>query len=168
MTDETPCHCLICVDHGIELDDFDRRTISVVRAHGWNALAIPADDSGPGWAYTIGLWHSFRSPEVAIFGIDDIETMQACLNILGEAVRAGDRLVEGAQRDDVIEDHPITLKPIHPSWYKSLFGMGLFFYRRPPLPFLEVVWPDSSMGVRQPQLWIPKAEHPPGPWPDLP
>ncbi|MFE3449749.1 DUF4262 domain-containing protein [Nonomuraea sp. NPDC059194] len=180
MTDELPCHCIICVDHDVDLDDFDRRTIGLVQEHGWVAQAVAADDSGPGWAYTVGLWHTLRSPEIAIFGIDDLATMQHCLNGLGDAIREGRTLVVDQERDDVIEGLPVTIKAVHRSWHEPLFGQALYFYQHSPVPFMEVVWPDRSglfpwqdgcaAGVRdrQPQLWIPKPNHPAGVWADLP
>jgi hypothetical protein len=59
-------------------------------------------------------------------------------------------------------------------WYRAFFGGAIRFYRKPPFPVLEVVWPDkggffpwqaeSSVSYRdlQPQLWLLPAMHPQG------
>ncbi|GLW98798.1 hypothetical protein Misp02_28850 [Microtetraspora sp. NBRC 16547] len=140
---------------------------------------VPEDETGPGWAFTIGLHHSFGSPEVAMFGLD-LDLMRACLNTLADAIAAGHPMLPGQERDDVLEGFPVVIKPVHESWYKPLFGAALWFYRRQPLAFMEMVWPDRDglfpwdencpSGVRelQPSLWVSKSEHAPGPWAQLP
>ncbi|MEE4540394.1 DUF4262 domain-containing protein [Streptomyces sp. V4-01] len=49
---------------------------------------VPADDNGPGWACTIGLWHSHRLPEPAVFGLG-APAMHTVLNDLGRLAVAG-------------------------------------------------------------------------------
>ena len=85
MTDGQPtCPCIICLDYGDrdQLDDIDRNTIGHVKKHGWSVMQIPEDDLGPGWAFTIGLWHTHHQPEMAIFGLD-IDTMKTLPQRLG-------------------------------------------------------------------------------------
>ncbi|MET8991534.1 DUF4262 domain-containing protein [Nonomuraea wenchangensis] len=55
-------------------------------------------------------------------------------------------------------------------------GGRIGFYRRPPFPFLQVVWPnrdgtfpwrsdgDDRCRGHQPHLWLRPDEHPPGVW----
>lgn len=71
---------------------------------------------------------------------------------------------------------PWSREPSPPSWYVDLFGYALWFAQGPPLPFLQLIWPDrdgrfpwnESSGHRcrvdQPQLWIPHDDHATGPW----
>ncbi|MEV0971867.1 DUF4262 domain-containing protein [Microtetraspora glauca] len=179
MTDPASCPCVICVAPCVELDAFDQRTIAHVEQYGWSVVMVPEDETGPGWAFTIGLRHSLGSPEVAMFGLD-LDLMRECLNTLANAIAAGHPVSPGQERDDVMERLPIVIKPVHESWHKPLFGAALSFYRHRPQPFMEMVWPDNaglfpwsescSPRVRelQPSLWIPKAEHVPGPWAELP
>jgi hypothetical protein len=70
----------------------------------------------------------------------------------------------------------VVVRPVDESWYPDLFGMGMHFYRRPPLPMLQLIWPDRhgrfpwepDVGERcrtyQPMLWLPKDDHPPSMW----
>ncbi|MEU0519390.1 DUF4262 domain-containing protein [Streptosporangium sp. NPDC006007] len=179
MFDQLTCHCLLCVEQDVELDEIDRSTMPHVREHGWAVIMVPEDEDGPGWAFTVGLWHTLRSPEVAMFGLG-VEVMRSCLNTLADAIAAGHRLVADQKRDDVIRGYPVLTRNVDESWYRSLFGTALHFYRRPPLPFVEVLWPDAAgrfpgeadarpeLSDRQPSLWIPKDDHAPGVWTKLP
>ncbi|GII02827.1 hypothetical protein Pta02_48350 [Planobispora takensis] len=180
MSDQPVCHCLLCEEHDVEPDDLDLRTIrGNVLEHGRAVVVIPQDEDGPGWAFTVGLWHTLRSPEIAVFGLRT-EVMHACLNTLADEIAAGRTVAAGQERRDVIRDYPVAVRDVHASWYRSLFGTALHFYRRPPLPFTEIVWPDArgrfpwereavpGLAERQPALWIPKDDHAPGYWSKLP
>ncbi len=171
------CHCVIHEPPGNRggWDDGDRKLVADVERHGWGVFGINADGSLPGWAFTAGLWHSLGSPEVAMFGLL-VPDMQSWLNDLGEQIRGGLHLRENEAREGILPDFPVTFRPVHTSWYRDLFGYALWFAQRPPLPILQVVWPDRhgrfpwhpDCGERcrfdQPQLWLAKDEHPMGRW----
>jgi hypothetical protein len=178
VTDDQPtCPCIICRDYGDrdQLDAIDRNTIGHVEEHGWSVVQIPEDDLGPGWAFTVGLWHSHRLPELAIFGLE-IDTMKACLNVLGRQTADGWPPELGYERSHVIDGDPVLFQTIEPRWYKTFFGTAMAFYRRPPIPFIQVLWADShqrfptdpecepTVRDRQPSLWLPPDQHPQGVW----
>ncbi|MET7474656.1 DUF4262 domain-containing protein [Streptomyces sp. NPDC005648] len=171
-TDHTVCHCVVC-QNITELDARTRSVVATIDQHGWQVMMIPTDDQGPGWAYTIGLWHRHRIPELAMFGLD-IRLMQTVLNDLGQRAVEGQPLEADKERHDVASV-PVVLKPVDYRWYKAFFGTALGYYRKPPLPFLQVVWPNrdgafpwqpggEDLLVRQPRLWLRPDEHPAGVW----
>lgn len=173
------CRCLICHgENAEEIGVIEQQTIRHVQEHGWSVMKIPADAQGPGFAYTIGLWHSYRSPELAMFGLD-VEPMHVMLNALGDKAATGAVLDDGQQHSDIIDGLPIALKAARGPWFSTFFGRALAFYQRPPLRVLQVLWPDAdgrflwhpeSSAVHrasQPQLWLNPTNHPVGVWTDL-
>ncbi|MEV0180003.1 DUF4262 domain-containing protein [Streptomyces sp. NPDC050625] len=181
MPHECPaCRCVICHDYGDrdEADRLDLRTVEQVQEHGWSVMMVPADDEGPGFAYTIGLWHTHAVPELAVFGLD-IQTMHALLNTLGSRAAQGAVLESGQEYREVVEARPVVLKETDLRWYREFFGRAISFYRRPPFPVLQVVWPDAEgrylwqpgadehYRQSQPQSWLKPTEHPRGVWATL-
>ncbi len=182
------CFCIGCVDYGNRdaYDDSDRRLIADVERHGHQCIAIgpTAPDDPPPYAFTAGLWHTHRQPELAIYGVGDLDLMTSVLNQVVARANAGDHRLgphdrfSGVMglRDVGPDDYWVKLMPIHPSWYKSQFGMALFFNGVNAVEFLQVVWPDeagrypgepgfdANFADRQPQMWLPVADHPPGVW----
>ncbi|MFD7778869.1 DUF4262 domain-containing protein [Streptomyces sp. NPDC059753] len=171
-TGRTACHCVVCQD----INDVDARTqatVDTVSQCGWQVMMIPADDQGPGWAYTIGLWHGHRIPELAIFGLET-RLMQTVLNDLAQHAVAGHPLQTDHEQHD-IASVPIVLKPVDYRWYKAFFGTAIGYYRKPPFPVLQVVWPNDD-GIflwqpggedllnHQPRLDLHPDEHPVGVW----
>lgn len=171
-TGHAPCHCVVCQDIS-ELDSRTQSSTEVIHQHGWQVMVIPADDQGPGWAYTIGLWHSQRMPEVAMFGLDS-QAMKTILNDLGRRAVEGQPLEAEQQRSDVASV-PVVLKAVDYRWYKAFFGTAIDYYRKPPFPFLQVVWPNrggaypwqpggEDLLAHQPRLDLRPDEHPVGVW----
>ena len=110
-----------------------------------------------------------------MFGLD-VELMRVCLNDLAAKAPAGQPLATDVPRDDVIKNYPVYLKEVRRPWYRAFFGQAIGFYREPPFPFQQVVWPDreghfhwdddraEQLERAQPQLWLEPAEHPAGVW----
>lgn len=167
-TDNIGCRCLICVHYPREqLDVFDASHVDAVLEHQWAVVVIPDGATGM-WAFTIGLWHNYRSPELAIFGLDP-QTMGRCLNGLGRQIATG--------RPAEIND---GVRPVDPDWRAGFFGAAGAFYQQsaPSIPFLQMLWPDgdgrfpgqsgcdSECADGQPWLWLSRRDHPAGSWID--
>jgi hypothetical protein len=85
-----------------------RKVIHDVNTHGWHVICVTADGDNPGWAYSIGLFHSFRHPEVVIFGLG-LGVMHRVVNLVGEAARAGTTL-EDMSEADLLESFRCTFR----------------------------------------------------------
>jgi len=140
------------------LDDAGREVGREV-GRGWRVVRAA------GWAYSLGLWRGFAHPEIAIFGW--APRRWGLVNVVAELVSAGVRLVPGARVDDVLLGGAVEVRRIDDSW------LDLLFAERESPEFLQVVWPDQDgrypweEGQFQPRLWLPVADHPPGPWTGL-
>jgi len=133
------CRCVLCHDCGDrgDADGIDLAISENIRRFGRHAMMVPEDDIGPGFAYTIGLAHSFGSPELAMFGLD-IHVMHRALNVLGQRTANGTPLADGQEYAGALEQRPVLLRRADQRWYRTFFGRAIGFYRRPPLPVLQV------------------------------
>ncbi|MFF4810931.1 DUF4262 domain-containing protein [Micromonospora chersina] len=176
MTDQ-PCHCLLCQHPSDEAtwDQRDRRIADHIRQYGWSVTGLAEDERSPGWAYSTGLWHTLRSPEVCIFGLPT-NTAMTIVNVVADQVREGELLKPDERRADVLTNHDVAIRPVHPAWYRHFFGAAVDFYQAPPLPIVQVFWPDkqgrfaweqdaeANSRASQPLLWLSPTEHPQGVW----
>jgi len=102
--------------------------------------------------------------------------MEECLNTLGRQIAAGRPPADGERRPDVMRGLPVAFRTVDPGWYTPMFGGAVTFYRRSPLPILQVAWPnpdglfpwqpgtDLPFRRSQPWLWLSPRQHPPGVW----
>jgi hypothetical protein len=171
MTPHTSCKCCTGGDDGDDRTRWLRTTIAEV---GWAVVAVAAD---PAHAFTVGLWHSFDLPELAMFGLQPTD-MQVWLN---ECVRLLRRrgpaaAADGETIDGVLSGYALMLSEVHPTWREPLFGAVCSYYGTTEVPVRQVVWPDrdgrwpwdeaasEACRLGQPQAWLPVADHPEGGW----
>ncbi|GID54851.1 hypothetical protein Aco03nite_032550 [Actinoplanes couchii] len=127
------------------------------------------------FAYTLGLWHSFRLPELVMFGLDGGH-MQDLLNTGVAHLREHGRPEPETPFAGVLDGFETQLRPVDESWRDALFGTAHQFYRGWPVPVWQLVWPDAhglwpwhdgatvSSRTRQAFAWLPVADHPVGGW----
>lgn len=132
------CYCLICVGGG---------------PRGWSAEDTPADGARSGFSFTVGLWHHFASPEVAIFGLDAPARMRYLARV-GEAALDGRLVVPDQCQDDILGDRVVVPRPALASWHRHVFAAVLDFYRGQPVPVVQLVWADHA--GRYP--WVPDCD----------
>ncbi|MFF9194786.1 DUF4262 domain-containing protein [Streptomyces sp. NPDC014779] len=183
MTAPTPpssCPCLLC-DPAASATPRARRFVEEhwsretadVREHGWHVVGVAGGDI-PDWSFTVGLWHSYRVPEVAMFGLE-LSGLMHWVNTAAARLRDGAATAPGTALAGVIEGYEVRLQPVETGWHRPLLGTAVGFYRRRPVPVVQAVWPDrdrrwpwderATAGCRaQPRLWLPVAEHPAGVW----
>ncbi|MGW4650208.1 DUF4262 domain-containing protein [Kitasatospora sp. NPDC004289] len=181
LTATSPCPCVLC-DSAASATFGARRqrrkhwasVIAHVREHGWHVVGVSGGGEVPDWAFTVGLWHSYRIPEAAMFGLE----LHGLMHWVGDAaarIRDGASTEPGALLAGVIEGYQLRCQPVDPSWHHPLLGTSVGFYRRTPVPVVQLVWPDrehrwpsdeqASPACRaQPNLQLPVDEHPKGVW----
>lgn len=78
-----------------------------------------------------------------MFGLD-AHAMHRTLSTFGEKSTAGEALTDSQSHPDVVDGHRVVLRHVDRGWYRTFFGQVIGFYRRPPLPVLQVAWPDEG------------------------
>jgi hypothetical protein len=173
------CHCRYCEpppEQEIAFDASDRKLMADVKEHGWHVLIVGADARTDGWVYSIGMWHTLRSPELVMAGLP-ADSEHRLINDIGTRVRQGEQLDPAVPLQDLLTSgRSLAVRPVHKTWYAPLFGYAMWFAQRPPQPFLQVVWPDKQGRFPwddgfdavyrddQPSLWIPANDHPMSKW----
>ena len=71
LEDLPPCTCRLHEPVGDEdrWSDGDRKLMADVDDHGWHVVGINPQPGQKSWAFSVGLWHTLRSPELAMFGL---------------------------------------------------------------------------------------------------
>jgi Domain of unknown function (DUF4262) len=121
----------------------EKGVLGDVAEYGWSVTQVLADEDGPAFAYTIGLYQSFEHPEILMIGLD-LEVMSGILNTLGDDIKQGERYEAGQQYSDVVETYLCSFQPIDEKFYGEYLGKAVWFYKGKDFPALQCVYPDMA------------------------
>lgn len=124
-------------------DDSDRKLLADVAQHGWHIVGVNADEHGPDFAFSVGIFHTLAHPEILIMGLRHKIAAQL-INLIGDAIREGQRYEAGGRYDDIADGYPLAFVTMDPRYYREYLGYALWFYRTLDFPVLQCVWPDKS------------------------
>lgn len=151
------CDCHICRPDA-SYDELDRRTIDGVLEHGWQVILVGPDvgcshpehqdhsaddpgESGPAFAYTLGLGHRCGHPELLMSGLDH-HLMHRALNEVARRVMDGRRLAPGDALEGVLAGVPVAVEQVADGALRDTVTWSGWFHRKRPAA-LAVVWPDT-------------------------
>jgi hypothetical protein len=126
-----------------EQTDIDARVRDHIARFGWHLVMIPPTPESPGWVHTIGLGERFGHPELIVFG-NDFGVLSPLLNALGERIRSGTRLADGAELPGVLEGLRLTLRSVAAKWVEPFLGNAAWHYKRDHVAALQCFWPDPA------------------------
>lgn len=121
----------------------DAKALADIAEHGWHVLKVSAFGESPEWAYSLGLFHNFGHPEIAIFGLP-LDRMHAIVNVIGDLIRSGVRLPDDSSSTDVLEGYACEFRGIRKVWYAPFFGRAMWLYRGSDFPMVQCLWPDRD------------------------
>jgi hypothetical protein len=124
-------------------DDVERRVLHDVSSSGCHVIKVMEDDSGPGFAYSVGLFHNFDHPEILIVGLD-LTMMHGIINNLMDEIRNGTRFQPRRRTADILERFDCEFREVAVSYYRELLGCATWFYRGTDFPAFQCVWPDMQ------------------------
>jgi|SRR5579864_2536632 len=123
----------------------DETIIRNVRKHGCHIVGIMADDYGPAYAFSIGLFVNYGHPEIVVFGLDGRDAA-AIINDIRDRAANGRRYAAGEVSDDILTGYKVCFIDVPLERYNDYLGTAIWFYRTSPRPFpcLQLVWPDRG------------------------
>jgi Domain of unknown function (DUF4262) len=125
------------------LDDSDRKLLGDVAEFGWHVVLIPDEGDAPGWAFSVGLFHSYKHPEIVVFGLP-LELAHRVINGIGEDIKAGNAFEDGHEYGDILEAVNCMLRTVDANWYRPFLGYAMWYYRGGEFPVLQCIWPDKE------------------------
>jgi hypothetical protein len=173
----TMCSCYLC-EHPEILDPgawTKERITADIKRIGWSVAGVLGDKKEPPWAYTVGLWQSYRTPELVVGGVN-LETSCEWLNQLASKRRDGESVPADTPMVGPWPPHMMVLRQVHDNWMVDLLAQIQNYYGTDPVPVEQVVWSDHhgrfprepgfphELRNKQPMLWMPKDEHPMNVW----
>ena len=117
-----------------------------IAEHGWQVTHVGADEDGPCFSYSIGIWQTLQKPEIIVFGLHP-EVAQFLINELGDRMRAGTPISLGERIGGLLEGADCVLRPMHESWFPEYLGAAIGHYEGARFEAWHCVWPGPECGL---------------------
>jgi hypothetical protein len=119
----------------------DQKLLDNIAEYGWHVIMVLDQDDSPGWAYSIGLHHTFNHPEIVVFGLE-LDLMHSIINGIGEDIRSGKTFEIEKRYPDLIDAYLCTFNTVNEVWYDTFLCYATWFYEGSDFPALQCFWPD--------------------------
>src|SRR2546423_4164811 len=106
-----------------QLTDQDKKLVSDVEIYGWHVVKVIGDKTGPGFGYSVGLYKSFKHPEILIVGLD-LELIHSLINNIGYEIRTGKVFQPNNFYSDIIDGFDCYFTSVENRYYRDYVGYG--------------------------------------------
>lgn len=116
-----------------------------IATDGWHCVHIPQMGHQLAFTYTIGLYHSYKHPELLVYGAN---AKAACdmIKYVGTAARDDEALDLDQPTDKLMDGHSCVFVEVPYLNYPQRIEHGLWFYEGVSFPLWQIVW-TSNQGL---------------------
>lgn len=126
-----------------ELSEGDKKQLGNIEMYGWHVLKVLEDETGPGFTYTVGLYHTFKHPEIVIIGLNP-DLSHDLLSGMVEEIRNEKPFSSGHFYSDIIEGFDCYFTTVEKVHYDEYFGRAQWFYKNDDFPVLQCIYPTTK------------------------
>lgn len=140
-----------------------------VEKFGWHVVLVPGEEGDSGFLYTVGLWKTYRHPEIILFSTSENPgVFLGRLAAIAKRIAAGERFEPGKTYEGLFGKYPGAFRTVQADRYESYVGIAGWVYGSFDFPEEQLFWPDhggrfpwmsgfdEEVRHRQPQLYEPK------------
>ena len=123
-----------------EYEEFNKELDKSIAEYGWHVIKVMADEEGPGFCFSVGLFKSFGHPEIIIVGLD-LDLGHELINLMGDEIREGVKFEAGQYYDDIIEEYSCYMLEVSKENYEGWLGTAIGYYQSEDFPVLQCIYP---------------------------
>ncbi len=123
--------------------NLEKIVLANIAEFGWHAVNVIEDDGQPPWTYTIGLYDTWRLPELIIIGRSRV-TAQHILETIANRLEANQPPTLNAPSHNLIPGVTCHYLEVHSRYYADYVGFARWHYRRREFPLYQIAWPGND------------------------
>jgi hypothetical protein len=127
----------------IATDPGERKVLDDIAKYGWHCVNILEEADQPPWSFTIGLFESWKHPELVIFGLKR-DIAHEILNIVAADLAAGKSPDLSRPNDDLAEGYSCMFLEVPKASYRKYVGFACWYYRGNNFPLYQIAWPSKE------------------------
>ncbi|MCD2425514.1 DUF4262 domain-containing protein [Niabella pedocola] len=128
-----------CVDK----DELLIQTAANIEKFGLQVIMVGGTDYSPSFAYSIGLYKTYRHPEIICFGLSD-NLGHVIINDVAELIKSGEWIESLKDYDNIFRDSRAAFLRVDERNVDHYFRTAINFYGGAEFPALQLVWTDRN------------------------
>ncbi len=138
----------------------EQKILNDIDSYGWSIMNVfDPERKFPSFTYSIGIFHSLKSPEIIVYGMDNDDAGKL-INTIGDLVKKGVVIEPGKVYKEFMEDSwPCMFIKVEKENYNNHFGFCHWFYKSWDFPVLQCVWSDEKGHFPWEENFNPKIKH---------
>ncbi|WP_207421171.1 DUF4262 domain-containing protein [Desertivirga brevis] len=116
------------------------KLLSNIEEYGLHVVHVLEDDKGPGFTYSIGLFHNYQHPEIIMIGLKK-DLAHILINNIGFDLKEGRIYKGGTFYSDILDDYECLMIDVDAKYYDEYVGQAIRFYKNNNFPLLQCVYP---------------------------
>jgi hypothetical protein len=124
-------------------DASERKVLADVEEYGWHCLNIHAEGDSAPWTFTIGLYKTWKFPELIIVGLKQ-DVAHAVLNNVAVDLKKGIKPDLASPTGDLLENYMCCYIEVPKSQYREHVGTARWYYGGNDFPLFQIVWPSKD------------------------
>jgi len=111
--------------------------------YGLQVIMVQRSEYQPSFAYSIGLFETYKQPEIICFGLPDT-LGHAIINDVAALMKNGEVIQPYTNYNNVFKNSRAEFLPVEASNIACFFGAALNYYQELAFPALQLVWTDRK------------------------
>ncbi|NML23824.1 DUF4262 domain-containing protein [Pseudoflavitalea sp. G-6-1-2] len=120
-----------------------KQTSMNIEKFGLQVIQVKATSYLPSFAYSTGLWQSYKHPEVICFGLS-IELMHQLINDLADLIRQGEEFTIEKSYSSIFQSSQAAFLRVAPENIGDYFTLSMRYYGNVEFPAIQLVWTDRN------------------------
>jgi hypothetical protein len=133
------------LDRSAARNRFEAGFFDIIEKHGWHVMSVAnaADEEGPIFSYSTGIFQRLRAPEMLIVGLN-AALSASMINHYAAQVAQGASIEAGAFYGGYLEGFDVCFIEAWADARRDFATWADWYYERKPFPILQCVWPTKS------------------------
>lgn len=127
----------------VSAEEFLALTINNIEKFGHQVTLVYGTDYSPTFAYSIGLYHTYKHPEVICFGLPG-DLAHAIINDIAILIKDGEKIEASKNYTNIFKSARAEFLEVDERNIPDYFGTALNFYQSERFPALQLIWTDRN------------------------
>ncbi len=106
-------------------------------------MHIRQDEHSPQFSYSVGLFKTYKHPEIIVFGLDE-DVAHGILNALARRIKAGEKFEAGTMDNKTVTGFDVLFEDVSAEGIRERMRSARWFNGSVSFPAVQLFWPDEN------------------------